>query len=75
MSMRPTRNFRGRHGKTRDTKTPASTIKTMAWAASKKDSATLFASLSPDCQEWFKQMVEKKAPGAPPEQFLTQMWS
>ena len=56
-------------------KDPVSTIKTMAWAANNKDATTLYASLSPDCQEWLKQMVEKRMPGAPPEQFLSQMWS
>jgi RNA polymerase sigma factor (sigma-70 family) len=51
---------------------PVNTIETMLWAISKNDATTLFASISPACQQEFREYVAQAKPGASTEQFLVE---
>jgi RNA polymerase sigma factor (sigma-70 family) len=51
---------------------PPDAIETMAWAISKNDAKTMFASLSPDCQREFQEYVAQKKLGLSAGQFLLQ---
>lgn len=49
---------------------PADTLETLLWALSRTNGATAFATLSPECQQEFRELAANKKPGTSPEQFF-----
>jgi RNA polymerase sigma factor (sigma-70 family) len=54
--------------------TPDAAVETLAWAVIHGEGGTLFGSLSPACQQEFRELTAQTKPGVSVEKFLLETW-